>query len=42
MMKDWIMLLTLAISGIMGYRLIGLVEKLFKQHLADVDKTERE
>ena len=42
MMKDWIMLLTLAISGIMGYRLIGLLERLFRQHMAGTEKTERE
>lgn len=42
MMKDWIMLLTLAISAIMGYGLIGLLEKLFRQHTAGTDKTERE
>jgi hypothetical protein len=41
-MEDWIILLMLAISGIMGYRLIGLVEKLFNRHTADSDKTDRE
>lgn len=42
MMKDWVMLVILAISGIMGYRLIGLLEKLFRQHITCNDKTERE
>lgn len=41
-MEDWIILLMLAISGIMGYQLIGLIEKLFSRHSADSDKKDRE
>ena len=41
-MNDWIMLLTFAIFVIIGYRLIGLIDRLFGHRPADNHKTERE
>ena len=37
-MEDMMMFLILIISGIIGYRLICLFEKLFDRHTADRNK----
>ena len=34
-MSDWIILLIFAISGIIGYRLMGLVDRAINRHTGD-------
>ena len=41
-MKDWIILLILAIFGIIGYRLMGRIDRSIDRHTAGSDKPERE
>ena len=41
-MTDFIMLLILAIFGIIGYRLMGLVDVFINAHAADNEKAEQE
>lgn len=41
-MKDWILLLILAVSGIIGYRLMGLVDRSISRHTDDSGSHARE
>ena len=41
-MEDLMMFLILAISGIIGYRLMGRVDGFLNMHVADNEKSERE
>ena len=41
-MKDWILLLILAIFGIIGYAVMGRIDKSIGRHISDNDEAERE
>ena len=41
-MTDWIMILMLAVFGIIGYRLMGLIDRSIERHTSDSDQSERE
>ena len=41
-MADFIMLLTFAIFGIIGYGVMVLIDRSFDRHTSDSEKTERE
>ena len=41
-MAEWILLLILAIFGIIGYRLMGLVDSSISRHTVENDKPEQE
>ena len=41
-MKDWIILLVFAIFGIIGYQLVGMIDRLLGHDPADSEKQERE
>ena len=41
-MTDWIMLLMLAIFGIIGYAVMGWVDRSISRHASDSDKPEWE
>ena len=41
-MKDWIVLLVLAIFGIIGYVVMGRIDQSIDRHTADRDETEQE
>ena len=41
-MKDWILLLILAIFGIIGHVVMGRIDQSINRHTADRDETEQE
>ena len=41
-MKDWILLLVLAIFGIIGYVVMGWIDKSIGRHISDNDEAEQE
>ena len=41
-MNDWILLLILAVFGIIGYQLMGLVDRSISRHTADRENPDRE
>ena len=41
-MTDWVILLILAISGIIGYLLMGLIDRSIGRHTGGSDQHERE
>ena len=41
-MKDWILILLFAIFGIIGYLVMGLVDRSIGRHAPDSDKPDRE
>ena len=41
-MKDWIILLILAVFGIIGYVVMGWIDKSIDRHIPDNDEEEQE
>ncbi|MBR6165144.1 MAG: hypothetical protein IKQ45_04335 [Clostridia bacterium] len=41
-MTDWIMILILAMFGIIGYQLMGLIDRFMDRHTAGCDRAEWE